>query len=367
MNEQEQSCYGGSPLSGSASPESYDESTTATVDGDAKDRSLSGASPGCAVPSQDGTGEPGNTDMMTRMMVMMMSKGGSPAPSDSGPMSNGAMLDCLSMLSKGSGIADMIKMVSNGGGMPVIMPKGIMPDMSAMMTKGGMQAGPMGMAKLFECIIDISLAKADSEASDDEDECAAAEIPCQYCSPLFSSQMSLKTHILVAHDQEDTSLLNLRDLIIDRKVRRGSRDGPRSKQPPPDDKSAAEASGGDLKVPKCNSNCKATSSQDDVSAAGSGRGLKRGRQCSWQIDISESGGAADEENLFCESLASSVDSDVSTENRKRKTHLRSQRSYSEESYAQAMPKRNKGAVTSDHSSCRVASPQATSTDVSYIL
>ena len=64
MNEQEQSCYGGSPLSGSASPESYDESATATVDGDAKDRSLSGASSGCAVLCRHRM-EPGNQETRT--------------------------------------------------------------------------------------------------------------------------------------------------------------------------------------------------------------------------------------------------------------------------------------------------------------
>ena len=315
--------------------------------------------------------------------MMMMSKGGAPAmpggpgmpapdmmPQGGGMMGmmsmmskGGGMPDMMSMMAKGGGMPDMMSMMAKGGGMPdmmAMMAKGGMPDMKAMMGmgKGGMQKGPMGMAKLFDCIIEVSLANADSDVTDDDEDSITIEIPCQYCSRFFTSQMSLKTHILVAHDHEDSSVLNLKKLVIDSKGKRSMKDhhGSRRKQSRDYDKSAAaEASGSDAKLTEPSTPAKVAPSQEDSSAAESVRGIKRGRSGSKESEAADTSGAAGVEDesphgehglrssarLGSGAVPSSCVAGSPPENRKRKARLHSQRSNSGDSVAQVTAKKSK--------------------------
>lgn len=352
-------------------------------DSKAGDKSLAGASSGSTIPSQDGAGGPGGMDMMAKMM--MMSKGGAPAmaggpgmptpdmskvgggmPDMASMMSkgDGGMPDMMSMMSKGRGMMDVMSMMAKGGGMPdmmAMMAKGGMPDMKAMMGmgKGGMQKGPMGMAKLFDCIIEVSLANADSDITDDDEDSVTIEIPCQYCSRFFNSQMSLKTHILVAHDHEDSSVLNLKKLVIDSKGKCSIKDhhGSRRKHSQDFEKSAAaEASGTDAKPPAPSAPAKTMSSQEDLSAAESGRGIKRVRSGSKESEAAETSGAAGVEEtsphgehglrssarLGSGAVASGCTPGSPPENRKRKARLCSQRSRSGDSLPLVTTKKIKG-------------------------
>ena len=344
----------------------------------AGDKCLAGASSGPTAPPQDGAGGPGGMDM-----AKMMSKGGAPAlPGGPGAPTpdmmskgGGGMPDMMSMMSKGRGMLDIMSMMAKGGGMPDMMSEGGggMPDMMAMMAKGGMpdmkammgmvkgstQKSPMGMAKLFDCIIEVSLANAASDVSDDDEDSVTIEIPCPYCSRLFTSQMSLKTHILVAHEHEDTSVLNLKRLVIDSKGKRSMKDhhGSRRKQSRDYEKSAAvEAAGTDPKLPEPHTPAKAVSSQEDLSAAESGRGLKRIRSGSKESEAVETSGAAGVEEvsphsehglrssarLGSSAVPSSCVPSSPLENRKRKARLHSHRSSSGDSVPQVTTKKSKG-------------------------
>jgi hypothetical protein len=146
-------------------------------------------------------------------MAKMM-QGGKPGAVGKGGAMPDSPMDMMAMMAKGmpdmkammgGGMPDMAAMMGGGGGMMSMMGGG-MPDM-----------GPMGMQKLMDCIIEVMLNRPPSDDSDSDEDSITMEIPCQYCSRLFSSQMSLKTHILVAHDHQDTSVLNIRSLNIDGK------------------------------------------------------------------------------------------------------------------------------------------------------
>ncbi|KAH9512300.1 hypothetical protein Btru_041414 [Bulinus truncatus] len=78
--------------------------------------------------------------------------------------------------------------------------------------------GSEGMKSVVDCIIEVCLRHEDSENSDDdddydeEDEKILHEIPCKFCNKIFNSSMTCKTHILVAHPQQDPSVLNIKYL-----------------------------------------------------------------------------------------------------------------------------------------------------------
>ncbi|KAL8606529.1 hypothetical protein ACOMHN_015569 [Nucella lapillus] len=236
-----------------------------------EDRSLSGASSEPTVPLQGGAGGPGGANLMSKMMVMMMSGGGKPMTPDTPVMPS--VPDMMSML-KGSAMP-LPDMVMSKGGLPCMMGK-------------GMKAGPMEMATIFDCIIDMSLARADSDESEEDEDVAVAELPCQYCCRLFSSQMSLKTHILVAHEQEDDSVLNLTQLTINNN-RSGPKDGsPRSRKVSRDDE--VFASGMSVTTSGQTGGLEQIPAGADLAAAV--RGVKRGRTESKDLETAETGGAS---------------------------------------------------------------------------
>ena len=74
------------------------------------------------------------------------------------------------------------------------------------------------MQTMMDSIIEMTFAQPMSDDSESDEDSITIEIPCKYCSKIFTNQMSLKTHFLVAHDQ-DTSVLNIRRLHIDGKGR----------------------------------------------------------------------------------------------------------------------------------------------------
>lgn len=324
------------------------------------------------IQHQYGTGEPASNDVMAKMMAVM-SKGGPQAllgvskkgikgvppnemshtakggmmtkggiPNMAAMMAKGGMPDMAAMMVKG-GIPDMMAMMGSGGGMP---------DMMAMMGAGG--PGPMGMKKLMDCIIEVTFARPDSEESDDDDDNVTIEIPCQYCTRFFTSQMLLKTHILVAHDHQDTSVLNIRKLVLDSKGRCGVKEKSRRKQSR-DSAASAASSPVEAKPPDTLTKPNAALSQVVMSGADAERGVKRTRSNSKEQDVAHPGAAsslvkppsADNTPKSCSAPTGSgadpsgcVDSSQS-ETRKRKPQLHSQCSDSGESSAQITPKRSK--------------------------
>lgn len=238
-----------------------------------EDTNLSGASCEPTVPLQGGAGGPGKANLMSKMMMMMMSGGENRMPGMSA-VPEPSVPDMMSMLkSGGMPFSDMMAM--SKGGMPAMMSKG---------------ASPMEMATIFDCIIDMSLARADSDNSDDEEDGATDELPCQYCCRFFSSQMTLKTHILVAHEQEDDSVLNVTQLTI-----KGSspKDGSQQSRRLSQDNEVF-ASGMSVKTPGQSRGFERTPSQADLAAAESvaARGVKRGRTESKDLETAETGGAS---------------------------------------------------------------------------
>ncbi|XP_076464770.1 uncharacterized protein LOC143296626 [Babylonia areolata] len=326
------------------------------------DKSLAGASSGPrVVPPEDGAVGPDNKDVTAKMMEIMAKGSASATPK----VPENPMADMMAMMSKGGGMPDMMSMMSPEGGMPNIMAmmsKGGMPDMMSMMSQGGsmadmkammnkMQGGPMGMAKLFDCIIDVSLARAESDSSDDDEDSITIEIPCQYCSRFFTSQMSLKTHILVAHEHEDTSVLNLTKLVID-KGKRGVKDhhGTRRKQSKDCEKSAAvEAASTDSLQSEGSTMGKMTSSQEDLSAAEPTRGVKRGRSERRESETSGASGVEEGSHqsnqgplrLGSGAVPSSCTFSSPPESRKRSARLRGLRSNSGGASSQVTTKKSK--------------------------
>ncbi|KAK7104173.1 serine-rich adhesin for platelets-like [Littorina saxatilis] len=310
---------------------------------------------------------------MPDMMSMMAKGGGKPDMMGKG----GGMPDMMAMMAKGGGMPDMMSMMVKGGGMPDMMSMmakgGGMPDMMAMMAKGGgkpdmksmmgkgkgSHPSPMGMANLFDCIIEVALANHESDVSDDDDESTTIEIPCKYCPRFFPCQMKLKTHILLAHEHEDTSVLNIKKLAIDGKGKRGMKDhhGARRKQSRDYDKSSAvEAADNNTKLSDLNAVAKDSSSQENVFVDSvSSRGLKRGRskgseaeETSGAAGVEETSPNADHslrstahEGSGAEPSSSATGS--AQELRKRKIRMRSQRSDSGDSSLQVtIKKKSKG-------------------------
>ncbi|XP_076441560.1 uncharacterized protein LOC143280771 [Babylonia areolata] len=265
----------------SSAPAAVDVSGKSSI---AEDRSLSGAGASSepTVPAQDGAGEPDSTNMMTKVMMMMMSNGESHStPGTSGTPAS-SVPDTMSMLTgNGMPFPDMMSMMAKGG-------------MPAMMNKGAMKGGPIEMAHIFNCIIDMSLARANSDDSEEDEDSAVAELPCQYCCRFFASQMALKTHILVAHEQEDDSVLNLTQLTLDSNgkpmqasqlCRKCSRD------------TEVFASGLSVKTAGRLSRSGSVSPHADLAASESVRGVKRGRTESRDLEATQTGGASGVEDL----------------------------------------------------------------------
>ena len=343
-----------------------------------EEQSQAGASSETSVPAQGGAGGPGGSDMMAKMMAMM-AKGGAPAMPGAPGKPAGAMPDMMAMMGKGGGMPDMMAMMGKGGmpDMMAMMGKGGMPDMMAMMGKGGMpdmmammsggaggmpdmskmKPNPLEMAKMFECIIDVSLARSDSDSEDDDSDSVTLEIPCQYCSRYFPSQMTLKTHILVAHEKEDTSVLNITDLIIDSKGKRSVKGhhGLRCKQSKDHDIAAFEAAGSVAKLPEPSAQAKVVVPQEDPAAAEASRGTKRGRRSRKGSEAAETSGAVSVEAVGADSdsglhssprlAAGAVPSSCVTasppETRKRSSRLRSVGSSSDNSSPQVTTKKIK--------------------------
>lgn len=71
---------------------------------------------------------------------------------------------------------------------------------------------PMGMSSVFDCIMEVTLTHSDDSSDEEEDEHEPhiLQIPCDYCKKVFGSTMSLKTHVLMSHSQDDPSVLNMR-------------------------------------------------------------------------------------------------------------------------------------------------------------
>lgn len=100
---------------------------------------------------------------------------------------------------------------------------------------GSVNNGVDGMKGIFDCILEVSLLHEDSdksdESEDEDDETINRQITCSYCNKIFGSNMSWKTHVLVAHPQQDQSVLNVKKLPnneenkgrSDQPHRRGSR------------------------------------------------------------------------------------------------------------------------------------------------
>ncbi|BFZ12359.1 hypothetical protein BsWGS_15398 [Bradybaena similaris] len=72
--------------------------------------------------------------------------------------------------------------------------------------------GVVGMQRLLDCIIDVTIQRPDSDNSDDDEsfQRIRREIPCSICNKIFGSTMKWKTHVLVAH--QDPSVLNIKRL-----------------------------------------------------------------------------------------------------------------------------------------------------------
>lgn len=325
-----------------------------------EDTALAGATDGPhRVPPQGGAGGPGMA------MMAMMAGGGMSAML--------GMPDMMAMMAKG--MPDMSVMM--GKGMPdmsAMMAKG-MPDMSAMMGKG-MSAimgkigkgggGGMEMMDMMDCIIQVSLLRPDSDVSDDDDDSITVELPCPHCARFFTSNVSLKTHILVSHDREDSSLLNLHRLSIEKreKGKRSSKDGasPKQKHLVDFDKSVAAASS---TTAKCSENTSNPSSAEEIllAAEPATKGVKRGREGKKASKEGDTGGAAGESESNSgesrsrrrsgEATSDSVTGSPS-ESRKRKALLQMQRSSSGESPINLSTKKSKG--TGDASSDSESSP-----------
>ncbi|KAL8619550.1 hypothetical protein ACOMHN_019606 [Nucella lapillus] len=344
------------------------------------DKNLSGASSVPGLPSADGAVSPGSNNVMAKMMEMMAKGSASATPKNAdkgkGPMGDmmsggGGMPDMMAMMS-GGGMPDMTSMMSGGGGG--------MPDMAAMMSAGGNMANmksmmnKMGggmMATLFDKIISDSINKYESETSDDDEDSITIEIPCKYCSRYFTSQMSLKTHILVAHEHEDSSVLNLQKLVIDKGKRSAKGHGARRKQSKDLEKSAAGEAASDSSHQHAGSTVsKVTTSQEDSSAAESSRGIKRGRSERSKSQAAESSGASGLEEstlLSAEGLlrlgtgavpSSCVSGNSPPESRKRSVRIRSLGSNSgpDPSYQVTSKKSKSGDEKTDSDSTQEGSP-----------
>lgn len=228
--------------------------------------STAGASSASVIHSSGATGAPG-MEMMSKMLAMM-SKGSSPAM---------------------PGMPDMMSMMMKGG----------MPNMKDMMSKmqgkggpGGMMGGPMGMKNLFDCIVEVSLLTPDSDVSDDDEDSITMELPCQYCSRYFSSNMSLKTHILVAHEKEDPSVLNLKKLVIEEKGKGSSRDASTKRKHSREyDKAVAEAASSQSSMTDRTSRA-SLSSVDSCASQPTARSIKKSRTEKRAIDSLDTSGAA---------------------------------------------------------------------------
>ena len=98
--------------------------------------------------------------------------------------------------------------------------------MMSLMEKAGMP----DMESILDCIIRVSFAMPSSSDSSDDSDSPSIEVPCKFCSKKFNNQMSMKTHIMVSHEHEDTSVLNLRKFTIDGEGKRGLKDVSRSQR-----------------------------------------------------------------------------------------------------------------------------------------
>ncbi|KAK7492325.1 hypothetical protein BaRGS_00016422 [Batillaria attramentaria] len=277
------------------------------------------------VPPHGGAGGPGMS--MTAQMMAMMSKGGMP---DMSAMPG--MPDMSAMMGKMGGMQEMMAMMAKG-----------MPNMSAMMGKTGgkdMKGGGMEMMDMMDCIIQVSLLKPDSDVSDDDDDSITVELPCPHCSRFFASNVSLKTHILVVHDHEDTSLLNLRRLSIER-GKRSSKDSPSKQKHSRDtDKSVAAAASTVTKSTE-DSTPNMSSADDNLMASEqAAKGVKRaweGRKDSEEVDTSGAAGEAESNpgelrpRLRSGAAPSGCVAGSPPEPRKRKALLQMQRSSSGDS------------------------------------
>lgn len=339
------------------------------------DKNLSGASSVPGVPPTDGAVGPGANNVMAKMMEMM-AKGSASATPKNPQMAKGSMPDMMAMMS-GGGMPDMMAMMSGGGGMPDMMAMmsagGNMGDMKSMMTKmdGGM------MASLFDHIIDQTINRSESESSGDDEDSITIEIPCKHCSRFFNSQMSLKTHILVNHEHEDSSVLNLQKLVIDKGKRSvKGHHGTRRKQSKDCEKSSAvEAASNDSHQRVGSALNKVTTSQEDLSAAESSRGVKRGRSERSGSEAAESSGASGLEEgtllgiegllrLGTGAVPSSCVTSSPPESRKRSARLRSLRSSSGDTSSQVTTKKSKGGdEKTDSDSTQEGSPGGESSGV----
>lgn len=81
--------------------------------------------------------------------------------------------------------------------------------------------GVVGMQRLLDCIIDVTIQRPDSDNSDDDEnfQRIPREIPCSICNKIFRSTMRWKTHVLVAH--QDPSVLNIRCLSTSESDKKG--------------------------------------------------------------------------------------------------------------------------------------------------
>ncbi|XP_005106509.1 uncharacterized protein LOC101851144 [Aplysia californica] len=92
-----------------------------------------------------------------------------------------------------------------------------------------------GMKNLFDCIMEVSLLQQDSDNSDDDEpeedhEPIIRHIPCRFCSKVFGSTMTMKTHVLVAHPREDPVVLNVQQLTKNELEATGDKSGPSSRK-----------------------------------------------------------------------------------------------------------------------------------------
>lgn len=74
-------------------------------------------------------------------------------------------------------------------------------------------SGGVGIRGILDCILEVSLFHQDSddESDTDGDDIFVRELPCRFCKKIFGSTMTLNTHVLMTHSQEDPSVLNVRN------------------------------------------------------------------------------------------------------------------------------------------------------------